>query len=170
VRLLLRLLVACAACAPCALSACAPTPPPLASCRGDLGGVWLARADGPVPGATPLTGDERLAFDLRDERAGLALYPLWDSSRFEASATKSATHLRSPWRIRLTRAGDAAVGTLAFRDVQGGHVCTIEQPARLSGCHNQDAVLVLDLVEKVDPSTCAVLSAPSRRTFTLSRR
>jgi hypothetical protein len=132
--------------------------------------VWLARVDAPFPGATPLVGDERLAFDLRDERAGLALYPLWDSSRFEASGQKSATHLRSPWRIRLTRAGDAAVGTIAFRDVQNGHVCTVEQPARLSGCHNQDAVLVLDLVETIDPSTCAATSAPARRTFTHSRR
>ena len=153
-----------------ALPACAPSAPPLDSCRDDLGGVWLARPDGPVPGAARLHDDERLAFDLRDDKGGLSLYPLWDSSRFDDAPRRSPAHLRSPWRISLTRAGDAAVGTLAFRDVVNGHVCTVKQPARLSACRNQSAVLALDLVQTVDPSTCAVTTAPTRRTFTLTRR
>jgi hypothetical protein len=149
-----------------ALVACGRTPP-VDSCRDPLSGVWLAEADTPVP-AAPLRGDERLAFDVRDEHGSIALYPLWDSSR--PAGGKRAALALSPWRITLTRAGQAAVGSVSWRVTQDGRVCGVKQPARLSECHNRSARLELDLAETVDPSTCAVSAPPTRRTFTLTRQ
>ena len=140
---------------------------PLDSCRDPLSGVWLARVDAPVP-AAPLRDDERLGFDVRDDHGSIAVYPLWDSSR-PAGGKRPALAL-SPWRITLTRAGEAAVGSVSWRVTQDGHVCTVKQPARLSGCHNQEARLELTLAETIDPSSCAVAAAPTRRSFTLSRQ
>ena len=152
--------------AACAAAACHRAPP-VDSCRAPLSGVWLAQGEASVP-AAPLRGDERLAFDVRDEHGSIALYPLWDSSR-PAGGKRPALAL-SPWRITLTRAGEAAVGSVSWRVTQDGHVCTVKQPARLSGCHNQEARLELTLAETIDPSSCAVAAAPTRRSFTLSRQ
>jgi hypothetical protein len=49
-------------------------------------------------------------------------------------------------------------------------VCAVKQPARLSACHNRSARLELTLAETIDPSTCAVAAAPTRRSFTLTRQ
>jgi hypothetical protein len=150
------------------VTACRPAPPELHSCRDALGGVWIVRAGSPVP-AAPLRGDERLAFDVREEPGGLALYPLWDSSRPPGGKTASAPVL-SPWRIHLTRAGDAAVGTISWRVSQAGQTCQVKQPARLSACLNQGAMLQLTLAASVDPSTCAIAAPPTRLEFKLERR
>lgn len=169
VRLLLVVLLAAAA--------CRPTPAPVDSCREPLTGVWLARTDGVVP-AAPLHGDERLGFDVRDEAGGIAVYPLWDSSRPPGGKTALASDpgappaplALSPWRISLTRAGDAAVGTIAWRVSQAGRTCQVKQPARLSACHNRKAMLELTLATTVDPSSCAVAAAPTRLSFSLERQ
>jgi hypothetical protein len=164
VRLVLR--KTCLLAVVTAAAACQRTPP-LDSCRDPLSGVWLARSDTPVP-AAPLRGDERLGFDVRDERGSIAIYPLWDSSR--PAGGKTAAMQLSPWRITLTRAGDAAVGTISWRVTQDGQVCTVKQPARLSACQNQGARLELTLAETISPSSCAVASPPTRRSFTLTRQ
>ncbi len=153
--------------------ACRRSTPQLASCREPLSGVWLASSSDPdreaVPGA-PLRGDERLGFDVRDDAGGLSIYPLWDTSRptggkSPLAASPSAAPpplVLSPWRITLTRAGDAAVGTIAWRLTQAGRTCAVQQPARLSACSGRRAILDLTLAPSVDPATC-VLSAPPRR-------
>jgi hypothetical protein len=170
VRPVIQVVLAAAAAAAAtalAASACRRTPPEVASCRDPLAGVWLARTDGVVPGA-PLRGDEQLGFDLREEGGSLAIYPLWDTSR--PPGGKSGAVALSPWRIVLTRAGEAAVGTISWRTTQAGHTCLVKQPARLSGCHNRDAVLDLTLAGNIDPSTCAVAAAPTRLQLTLERQ
>ena len=151
--------------------------PDVDSCREPLGGVWLARPDGTVP-AAPLVGDERLAFDVRDDGKSIALYPLWDSSRPPGGKTPLATDPSapparlslSPWRITLGRAGDIAVGTISWRVTQSGRSCQLEQPARLSACRERNAVLELTLAPVVDAATCALAAPPVRLGFALTRQ
>jgi hypothetical protein len=158
-------------------SACRRTPPEVDSCRAPLGGVWLARSGGALA-AAPLRGDERLGFDVRDEGKSLLLYPLWDSSRPAGAKPPLSTDpsappaplVLSPWRLTLTRAGDAAVGTIRFRVTQAGRTCPVEQPARLSACHGRHALLELTLATSVDASTCALATPPTRLGFALTRQ
>jgi hypothetical protein len=158
--------------------ACHADPPPLASCKDSLAGVWDARLDdaATLP-AAPLRADERLAFDVREENGALAFYPLWDSARPPGGKTPLATDPSappaplslSPWRITLTHAGDAAVGQLRWRVTQAGKTCAEEQPARLSACQNASARLELTYAPRVDASTCALPAPPVRLGFTLHR-
>ena len=160
-----------------AAPACQRKPPELGSCREPLAGVWTAEADAPLP-ALPLVGDERLAFDVREEGGGIALYPLCDSARPAAGKTPLATDpaappaplVLSPWRITLTRAGDAAVGTISWRVTQHGRTCQVKQPARLSACQARQARLELTLAGSVDASSCAISAPPTRLTLTLTRQ
>jgi hypothetical protein len=163
---------ALAAAAALVTAACRPGHAPLADCAGDLSGVWQALDDD----GRPIDGR---AFDVRDARPFVEVYPMWDTTRpaggrKPAASTDPAApppaRVESPWRIRLERAGATVTGTLAVRVTLAGTTCSLTQPARVADCRGQRATLDLAVPRAVDPATCALTEGPERLRFTLERR
>src|SRR5688500_8149099 len=116
------------------VAACTPTPPPVGSCDDDLSGIWGA-ADG-------------RRFHLVERKDKVEVYPL-----FDPSPAKERPPWRTPPKTELVRAGAALAGKTTIQ-VQGDRLCTIVTPARLEGCGDDRAQLVIDFSPEVDLETC----------------
>ena len=116
------------------LAACAPRPGPVRSCDDDLSGIWTA-ADG-------------RRFHVVERKDKVEVYPL-----FDPAPDKERRPFRTPPKTELVRAGAALVGKSTIQ-VQGDRLCTIVTPARLDGCADGRAQLVIDFAPEVDLTTC----------------
>ncbi|MDQ3334060.1 MAG: hypothetical protein M4D80_02785 [Myxococcota bacterium] len=123
---------------------------PVASCTDDLAGVYEVE--------TTATEEHPTRWNILDNRRGLEAYPMFDD-------VAQGSGESAPRVIDLRRTGDALVGEVTRRFMQGPLRCDAKATARVTAC--KDDMLEIVLADPQPPLTfdpCAYgQSASSRR-------